>query len=152
MIIPFINTKNALILNLLGLFYSANCKSTRTINSAGKSDDKNGDGKRKKSPGTKSPGIPFFIPGAKLSVHEEPTSCVMGRSSGFRFILIAALPIQRGQWLYDFRHRSQRRVRNGISPFSLETPKGRSITRLCRLPDPNFVVNSEDQIIFLQEL
>ena len=102
----------------------------------------------KKSPGTKSPGMPFFIPVAKLSVREEPTFQVMGRSSGFRFFLIAVLPIHKGQWLYGFRPRSQRRVRNGFTPFSLKTPKGRSITASARLTDRHFVVNCHHQIIF----
>ena len=111
------------------------------MNLAGQSQDINRDAGHKKSPGTRSPGMPFIIPCATLLVHEEPTSLVMDRSSGFRFFLIAALPIHKGQWLYGFRPRSQRRVRNGFAPFSLKSLKDQSMTVFSRLTDDHFVVN-----------
>gem|GEM_PF-1113878 len=46
----------------------------------------------RKSPGQYIPGTPFSIPVAWLPNREEPTYCLMGWSSGFRFVLIAALP------------------------------------------------------------
>jgi hypothetical protein len=48
--------------------------------------------------------MPFFTPVAKLPIREEHDSVIMrvGRSSGFRFVLLAALPANAGSGFAAF--------------------------------------------------
>lgn len=95
----------------------------------------------KKSPGTKSPGMPFFIPFAKLSVREEPTSQAMGRSSGFRFLLIAVLPILTDSGSTAFVPGHSGGSATDLHRFPLDPYRGQSMTAFIRLTNQRSVVN-----------
>ncbi len=95
----------------------------------------------KKSPGTKSPGMPFFIPFAKLSVREEPTSQVIGRSSGFRFLLIAVLPILSDSGYTAFVPGHSGGSATDFHRFPLDPYKDQSMTALKRLTNQRSIVN-----------
>jgi hypothetical protein len=89
--------------------------------------------RKSKKPRANHSGIPFFIPFAKLPIHEERDSFLSAsRSSGSRVVLRPPFPSIR-QWLRGFRTRSRRRVRSGFSPLSLTSHRDYSSLSLLRI-------------------